>query len=145
MKLNKKMQYAFLLTLYLCRSGRAALPGIAESLNLSEAFLSQVAQKLRKGGIVKVFKGPGGGYEINGDPTVKDIFDAVQPLSIISKKDIKDYPLNCMENRTMLQFVTTLTQAWTPLMKRRMRNVALEVATTDVTRFNRNSPSSQVN
>ncbi len=90
-------------------------------------------------------RGPGGGYEIHGDPTVKDVFDAIEPLNLLSKKDLKEYSLQRMENRTLTQFVSSLDQAWAPLMRRLVRNVSLEVAATDVARFNRGSPSSQVN
>ncbi len=47
---------------------------------ISPEFLEQIFFRLRKSGIIKSTRGPGGGFQMNRDPnevTVKEIFDAV--------------------------------------------------------------------
>ena len=47
--------------------------------SISPEFLEQIFFRLRKSGIIKSTRGPGGGFQMNRDPTevtVKDIFDA---------------------------------------------------------------------
>jgi Rrf2 family protein len=82
MKLGKKAQYAILFVLYLARAGRARTSDAAGGLGLSTHFLEQVARKLRQAGVIKSVRGPGGGYELLGSPTVGAIMQAVavQPL-----------------------------------------------------------------
>ena len=47
---------------------------------ISPEFLEQIFFRLRKAGIIKSTRGPGGGFQMDRDPatvSVKDIFDAV--------------------------------------------------------------------
>ena len=53
---------------------------LSEKEEISPEFLEQIFFRLRKSGIIKSTRGPGGGFQINQDPktvSVKDIFDAV--------------------------------------------------------------------
>ena len=53
---------------------------LSEKEDISPEFLEQIFFRLRKSGIIKSTRGPGGGFQLNRDPaeiTVKDIFDAV--------------------------------------------------------------------
>jgi len=53
---------------------------LSESEDISPEFLEQIFFKLRKAGIIKSTRGPGGGFQLNKSPeeiTVKEIFDAV--------------------------------------------------------------------
>ncbi len=53
---------------------------LSESEEISPEFLEQIFFRLRKAGIIKSTRGPGGGFQLDKSPdeiTVKDIFDAV--------------------------------------------------------------------
>lgn len=53
---------------------------LSEAEDISPEFLEQIFFRLRKSGIIKSTRGPGGGFQMNRDPakvSVKQIFDAV--------------------------------------------------------------------
>jgi Rrf2 family iron-sulfur cluster assembly transcriptional regulator len=53
---------------------------LSEREDISPEFLEQIFFKLRKAGIIKSTRGPGGGFQLEkkaDEITVKDIFDAV--------------------------------------------------------------------
>jgi len=53
---------------------------LSESEEISPEFLEQIFFRLRKAGIIKSTRGPGGGFQLDKSPddiTVKEIFDAV--------------------------------------------------------------------
>jgi Rrf2 family transcriptional regulator, iron-sulfur cluster assembly transcription factor len=53
---------------------------LSENEEISPEFLEQIFFRLRKAGIIKSTRGPGGGFRLDKSPdeiTVKDIFDAV--------------------------------------------------------------------
>ncbi len=83
MVLNKKTQYAILLSLYLSRSGKAQLKGIAKELSLSISFLHQIARRLVVAGILKSYKGPGGGFALVEDVKIKTIFKSLNDTTKI--------------------------------------------------------------
>ena len=66
MRLNTRGQYALRATLIVaCRQGNqraVSLQSIAESESISQPYLEQLFQRLRKSGIVISLRGPGGGY-----------------------------------------------------------------------------------
>lgn len=105
MKLNQKIQYGLLFGLYLSRAGRANVEDIAEQLGLSKAMLEQVAAKLRRDNVVKSIRGPGGGYELIGDPSAKDFFDALEPVRLLKNKN--NY-LKTQEHRALARFSKTI-------------------------------------
>ena len=145
MKLNKNMQYALLITLYLCRSGRASASSISEGLDLSYDLVQNVSAKLRRNKVIKSVRGPGGGFELVGDPTVQQVFDAIQPIEIISKRDRMDFWLGRNEDKALLQLASNMRLALNPVLNRKVRNVGMEVVAADTARLNRPSPSRQVN
>lgn len=59
---------------------------IAATLQVSEAHLAKVMQRLGKAGLVQGRRGPGGGFTLNGDPskiTLLDVFEATEgPLNL---------------------------------------------------------------
>ena len=68
----------------LANSRKKEIVRIAEELSekeeISPEFLEQIFFRLRKSGIIKSTRGPGGGFQIDRDPrtvSVKEIFDAV--------------------------------------------------------------------
>ncbi|MBT3276025.1 MAG: Rrf2 family transcriptional regulator [Spirochaetales bacterium] len=53
---------------------------LSEMESISPEFLEQIFFRLRKAGVIKSTRGPGGGFQMERDPkevTIKDIFDAV--------------------------------------------------------------------
>lgn len=84
MKISKHLEYGFLFTLYVCRAGRATTEVAAQTLNLSHQMLQQIARRLKVAGVMKSIRGPGGGYEVVGEPTVLDLFNALQPVKVVA-------------------------------------------------------------
>jgi len=61
---------------------------------MSLNFLEQIAGKLRSAGILKVVRGPGGGYLINKDITtlsIGDLLDANILRRVQAKKDVPNF------------------------------------------------------
>lgn len=83
MKLTTKGRYAVtaMLDLALHNGGQpVSLAEISERQDISLSYLEQLFSKLRKAGLVVSMRGPGGGYQLSGDPTgivVSDIIAAV--------------------------------------------------------------------
>lgn len=59
---------------------------IAETLNVSDAHLSKVLQRLSRAGIVLAVRGPKGGFRLAGDPdefTLLNVYEAIEgPLEV---------------------------------------------------------------
>jgi DNA-binding IscR family transcriptional regulator len=87
MRIGKRGEYALLFTLYVARAGRATVSSAAKSLALSPSFLEQVARNLRMADILKVVRGPGGGYELIGTPTIGGVLKAVGVGQLMSVSD----------------------------------------------------------
>jgi Rrf2 family protein len=51
-----------------CRRGPVTIKAIAESQDVSVAYLEQILNKLRKAGLITSVKGPGGGYVLSAAP-----------------------------------------------------------------------------
>ena len=65
MKLSTKGRYAVMALVDLARHGEArpvSLADIAERQEISLSYLEQLFARLRRGGLVKSVRGPGGGY-----------------------------------------------------------------------------------
>lgn len=83
MKLTTKGRYAVtaMLDLALHNSGQpVSLADISERQDISLSYLEQLFSKLRRAGLVVSMRGPGGGYQLNGEPNaivVSDIISAV--------------------------------------------------------------------
>ncbi|MEZ5537142.1 MAG: Fe-S cluster assembly transcription factor [Thiolinea sp.] len=83
MKLTTKGRYAVtaMLDLALHNGGQpVSLAEISERQDISLSYLEQLFSKLRKAGLVVSMRGPGGGYQLSGDPNgivVSDIISAV--------------------------------------------------------------------
>ncbi len=80
MRLSTKGRYAVMAMVDLaCRSdGKpVALADIAERQEISLSYLEQLFAKLRKGGLVKSVRGPGGGYMLSQTPERTRISDII--------------------------------------------------------------------
>ncbi len=87
MKLSTKGRYAVMAMVDLAarqNAGAVALSAIAERQNISLSYLEQLFARLRRAGVVKSVRGPGGGYVLArpmAETTVADIVVAVdEPL-----------------------------------------------------------------
>ena len=78
MKLTTKGRYAVtaMLDLALHNGGEpVSLAEISERQDISLSYLEQLFSKLRRAGLVVSMRGPGGGYQLNGDPAKIAIAD----------------------------------------------------------------------
>ncbi len=83
MRLTTKGRYAVTALLDLAlhaRKGPVSLADISERQEISVSYLEQLFAKLRKNGLVKSVRGPGGGYRLSRDAEeifVAEVIDAV--------------------------------------------------------------------
>ena len=83
MRITTRGRYGLRAVLKLTLSDRGKPISIRELSSIegiSPEFLEQIFFRLRKSGIIKSTRGPGGGFQMEKDPsevTVKDIFNAV--------------------------------------------------------------------
>ena len=69
-------------------SSPIALSAIASRQDISQNYLEQLFVKLRKAGLVRSVRGPGGGYLLSRSPmviTIGDIFQAVDESLVITE------------------------------------------------------------
>ena len=80
MKLSTKGRYAVMAMTDLAAHSQGnpvALADIAERQEISLSYLEQLFGKLRKGGLVKSVRGPGGGYRLSYGPAGTRISDII--------------------------------------------------------------------
>ena len=128
MKFNKWLQYGFLLVLYTSRGGRINIKTAAENLGLPYHFLYQVALKLKRNSVLKSIRGPSGGYELNPESTVGDVFRVFVPTFFLTGRERFKYVSGSQEHRVMLNFVQGMDSVTAKLMKRKVNNLCNEFA-----------------
>lgn len=105
MRLSTKGRYAVMAMVDLAANSRGspvALADIAERQEISLSYLEQLFAKLRKGGLVKSVRGPGGGYLLAfpaGATRVSDIILAVDE-PIRTTRCANGSPAGCRQNRS---------------------------------------------
>jgi Rrf2 family iron-sulfur cluster assembly transcriptional regulator len=83
-KLSTKGRYAVMAMVDLARHAQAkpvSLSDIATRQEISLSYLEQLFARLRRAGLVKSVRGPGGGYRLARDPAdirVADVMEAVE-------------------------------------------------------------------
>lgn len=83
MRITTRGRYGLRAVLKLTLSDRGkpiSIRELSKAEDISPEFLEQLFFRLRKSGIIKSTRGPGGGFQMNRDPaktTVKEIFEAV--------------------------------------------------------------------
>jgi len=127
MRMNIKTQYGLLLVLYIYRAGRATVGTIAANLDMSPTFLTQVAAKLRRSGIIKSIRGPSGGYEVVGAPTVGDVYFALNTSGVLTLKEISCYYRGEFEHRALARCVEDLHFQLNPVFRRKIVDVGTEL------------------
>ena len=96
MQLSSKGRYAVMAMADLARHSQgSAVPiaAIAARQELSSAYLEQLFSKLRRAGLVKSARGPGGGYRLVTDAhaiTISDIMQAVEEPVMMTRCHIED-------------------------------------------------------
>ncbi len=124
--MNKDIQYVLLFCLYIVRGGRVTVDIAAKNLDISLPFLQQIARKLKLGGVVRSVRGPGGGYELIGEPTVEDVFKALSPVEILSTKDVLKYSKGEIEHRVLVNLGRSIHSAMRLVLKRKIKDVCKE-------------------
>ncbi len=145
MKLTKKSQYALLFMLYLARSGRANAQAISLNLNIDNNFLNQIALKLKKSGLIRSYMGPGGGYELIGDPRVQDVLAATGSPPILTPDEVSVYKRGGTETRALASLVSKMTSSMLPPLHMTIRGVIKSLVTFENARFDSINPESKVN
>ncbi|MBF0424942.1 MAG: Rrf2 family transcriptional regulator [Magnetococcales bacterium] len=83
MKLTTKGRYAVSAMLDLaCHTadGPASLADIAKRQEISLSYLEQLFAKLRRGGLVRSVRGPGGGYLLSDSPAAISVADIIRAV-----------------------------------------------------------------
>lgn len=130
MKLTKQQQNGLLLVLYLSRSGRCNLAEVGKELSLSIHFLEQIACKLRRAGVLKSTKGPGGGYSVSDDPSVGQVLYALGSRNVGAVGFSKS-----PERRALGHLFGAFTSAINPVFKRKVRSLNMELAANETAAF----------
>lgn len=105
MRLSTKGRYAVMAMVDLanCSLGKpVALADIAESQEISLSYLEQLFARLRKGGLVKSVRGPGGGYMLAHAPEQTRISDIILAVDepIRATRCMPGVPSGCRSNKT---------------------------------------------
>jgi Rrf2 family iron-sulfur cluster assembly transcriptional regulator len=105
MKLSTKGRYAVMAMVDLASHSRGkpvALADVASRQEISLSYLEQLFSKLRRGGVVKSVRGPGGGYLLarpEAETRVSDIILAVdEPIQ--ATRCTPGQPAGCHSNKT---------------------------------------------
>lgn len=103
MKLSTKGRYAVMamVDLACCPEGPVTLAEIAERQEISLSYLEQLFAKLRKGGLVKSARGPGGGYRLAAPAATTRIGDIILAVDepIRTTRCGSGSPSGCRHNR----------------------------------------------
>jgi Rrf2 family iron-sulfur cluster assembly transcriptional regulator len=110
MRITTKARYALRSTLALAELGKngemVSINSLCEAEDISSVYLEQIFFKLKKAGIVKSIRGPGGGFTFGRSLdtlTVKEVIDAAGEdltLTLCDKHDKKcDRMSECISHR----------------------------------------------
>ncbi|MDO8608600.1 MAG: Rrf2 family transcriptional regulator [Phaeospirillum sp.] len=104
MKLSTKGRYAVMAMVDLASHSQGspvALADIAERQEISLSYLEQLFGKLRKGGLVKSVRGPGGGYLLARNPQQTRISDIILAVDepIQTTRCTPGSPAGCHNNK----------------------------------------------
>ncbi|HEX9792177.1 MAG TPA: Rrf2 family transcriptional regulator [Kiloniellales bacterium] len=105
MKLSTKGRYAVMALVDLAHQGDdspTSLAEIAERQEISLSYLEQLFAKLRRGGLVKSVRGPGGGYLLANKPEETRIADIILAVDepIRATRCTPGQPHGCRANKS---------------------------------------------
>lgn len=127
MKFTKKVQYGLMFCFYLARNGRSTVEAAANHLGVSYDFLSQIANKLRKGVVIKAVRGPGGGYELVPGTTTSGILTTLGSKSLLTDAEIETCLRGGEEHRELLKITNSIERA---IVQASIRSVSATVTPT---------------
>ena len=84
MRLTTKGRYAVTSILDLAlrqNQGPVPLAGISSRQDISLSYLEQLFAQLRRRGLVKSVRGPGGGYHLGKDPTAISVAEVIEAVN----------------------------------------------------------------
>lgn len=110
MKFDRESVLGILFCLYLKRSGRANVQNASLNLNCSHDHLQLISNKLRKKQILNSKKGPGGGFELVGDPTILQIVSAIKGYSFVKSEEKTRLNFGEFEQRALSSLFLYLTK-----------------------------------
>lgn len=142
MKMSKAFENAILLTLYADRAGRCTLSDVSQTQGVSLHFLEQIACKLRRAGILQSFRGPGGGYEVDGNPTVLDVITAMGYKRLGYGKALMS---TSPEIRALGNVLSNLQGAQVYVLNRKIKSLNHEIAANEVAAMETFPPGATVN
>ncbi len=127
MRITTKGRYGLRAVINLARSNHnrpVSIGSIAAEENVSSEFLEQIFFKLKKAGLIRSIRGPGGGFILNktpGEISVQDILSAVGETHgltpcTLRRKTLCDRPEPCAAHdiwtglqKTMEDYLTNVT------------------------------------
>jgi len=114
MKISSKGRYAVAAMMDLAlheKKGPLTIAEISEKQNISLSYLEQIFADLRKGGLVRGTRGPGGGYRLAKDAAkisiaeIIDVLDEKRPRVDIEDERYQPYQLWAHLSRRMHDFL----------------------------------------
>jgi Rrf2 family iron-sulfur cluster assembly transcriptional regulator len=132
LKLTTRGHYAVVAILELARRGEkdpVPLVEIAKSGNISLSYLEQLFAGLRKNGIVKSYRGPGGGYVLAKPAkniTIADILDSAEDC-VPAKRSQKEHDLSVTGNKQVKVLFGQIGQ----VLYASMKHISLEDVMSD--------------
>ena len=127
MRINRELQYGLLFVIYLSRSGRSTIDTVSQNISVPKSFLEQIARTLRIAGLIKATRGPSGGYELIGQPTMLDVFTALNQVALLSPQEMSGYKHGALEHRAMARMVEDMCFSLAPVLNRSVKDVVREL------------------
>lgn len=99
MRIKNEIEYVFRILLYLSKYGENRIVSsneISDAEDIPHLFSLRILKKLEKAGLVNIFKGARGGYQLtrpSEEITMRDAIETIEP--IISIKDCVNDPESC--------------------------------------------------
>jgi Rrf2 family protein len=84
---------------------------IASGLGLSSSYTESILKELREAGLIRAHRGPGGGYQIRGNPEDISLWDVVKHFEVVHSFD-EIYPDNGMAMKSLEADIQRHLQAW---------------------------------
>ncbi len=145
MRINRKLQYGLLFSVYLSRSGRSTIDIVSKNIDVPKSFLEQIARELRIAGVLKSIRGPNGGYELIGEPLVSDVFAALNEITLLSPQEISSYQRGEMEHRALAAMVKDMAFSLYPVLGRKIKDVVKELINMEKFMMDKAQPSVRAN
>lgn len=145
MKINRRLQYGLLLAVYLSRSGRSTIDTISKNIDVPKDFLEQIARDLRVKGVLKSIRGPHGGYELAGEPTVAKVVYALEPVVLMSQQEVDCYKRGELEHRALASVVADMFFSLHSVLHRPVRDIVRELVAAEKYLIERAEPCARAN